>query len=187
MKTKILLNIIIGLISINCFAQSKRVENEFMECTYKSYADNGKSFKELISNYEKLLIKENILKNSSGKSYRQIYQKIADGKEFKNIPSTFFSQELQKIDQPDLDKFQECQNILAQDSSDYDMSKVQGWEQIISSVSESGDLEISLIGDHILKLLSEKDFELNFYKIRTFFLFSVIDIFSGSSRDFEKN
>jgi biopolymer transport protein ExbD len=182
MKTNILLNIIIGLLITSCVAQNDRIENIIMECSYQAFADNGKEFKTLISDYENLLIKEKILADKSGKSYRQVLQKIANDEEFDKVPSTFFSAELQKIEKPDLEKAQECQKIIVKDSSLYDMSKLKGLEQAIDNAQYSGDLQPSIIAEDILKVLTEDDFELDFYKLRTFLLFSIIDTDSGISR-----
>ncbi len=180
MKINILLNIIIGLLFTSCVAQGNRIESIIMECYYQAFADNGKELKTLISDYEALLIKEKILTNKSGKSYRQVLQKIADRKEFGKVPSTFFSAELLKIKKPDLEKIKECQKIIVKDSSLYDMSKLKGLEQI-ENAQYSRDLKPSLIAKDILKILTEDDFELDFYKSRIFLLFSLIDTDAGVS------
>lgn len=182
MKTNILLNIIIGFLFTSCVAQNDRIENIIMDCSYQAFADNGKAFRTLISDYENLLINEKILADNSGKSYRQVLQKIADGNEFNKAPSTFFSAELQELEKPDLEKAQECQKIIIRDSAIYDMSKLKGLEQAIDNRQYSGDLQPSLIAEDILKVLTEGDFELDFYKLRIFLLFSIIDTDTGISR-----
>lgn len=190
MKTNILLNIIIGFLFTSCVAQNERIENIIMDCSYQSFADNGIAFKKLISDYEHLLINERILTDNSGKSYRQVLKDIADEKEFDIVPSKFFAEELQKIEKPDLEKAQKCQEIIVQDSAKYDMTKLKGLEQAIDNAQYSGDLQPALIAEDILKVLTEKDFELDFYKLRTFLLLSIIDTNSGINRklpDFEND
>lgn len=182
MKTNFLLYIIIALLFAPCIAQNNRIENLLMDCSYQAFADNGKEFKTLISDFESLLIKEKILADKSGNSYRQVLQKIADGKEFNKVPSTLFSVELQKIEKPDLEKVQECKKNIVKDSSLYDMSKLKVLEQAIDNAQNSGDLQPSLIAKGILKVLTKDDFELDFYKLRTFLLFSLIDPDSGINR-----
>jgi len=182
MKTNILLNIIIGFLFTSCAAQNDRIENIIMDCSYQAFADNGKAFRTIIADYENLLINEKILADNSGKSYRQVLQKIADGNEFDKVPSKFFTDELQKIDKPDREKAQECQKIIVKDSTTYNMSKLKGLEQAITNAENSYDIQPSLIAKDILKVLSEDDFELDFYKVRTFFLFNLIEPDSGISR-----
>ena len=158
-----------------------------MDCSYQAFADNGKAFRTLITDYENLLINEKILADNSGKSYRQVLQKIADGNEFNKVPSKFFTDELQKIDKPDREKAQECQKIIVKDSTSYNMSKLKGLEQAITNAENSNDIQPSLIAKDILKVLSEDDFELGFYKVRTFFLFNLIEPDSGISRRLPEN
>ena len=86
-----------------------------------------------------------------------------------------------KIEKPDLEKAQECQKLIVKDSSLYDMSKLKGLEQAIDNAQYSGDIQPSLIAEDILKVLTEDDFELDFYKLRTFLLFSIIDTGFGIS------
>jgi len=182
MKTNILLNIIVGFLFTSCIAQNDRIENIIMDCSYQSFEDGGKKFRKLISDYENLLIKEEILADESGKSYRQVLQKIADRNEFDKIPSIFFTDELQKLEKPDLEKAQECQKIIVKDSTIYNLSKLKGLELAINNAQNSRDIQASLIAKDILKILTEEDFELDYYKLRTFFLFNIIDIDSGISR-----
>lgn len=153
-----------------------------MDCSYKSFSDNGKALKALIFEYENLLIKEKYLADSSGKSYREILQKISNGNLFDKTPSKFFSVELKKIEKPNLEKLQTCQEIIAKDSSFYNLSKLKGLEQVIINAQNSRDLQPSHIARDILKVLTEEDFELEFYKMRTFFLFSIVDTNSGLSQ-----
>ena len=166
MKTNILLNIIIGFLFTSCVAQNDRIENIIMDCSYQAFADNGKAFRTLITDYENLLINEKILADNSGKSYRQV---------------------LQKIDKPDREKAQECQKIIVKDSTSYNMSKLKVLEQAITNAENSNDIQPSLIAKDILKVLSEDDFELDFYKVRTFFLFNLIEPDSGISRRLPEN
>ncbi|WJJ96550.1 ExbD/TolR family protein [Algibacter luteus] len=190
MKTNFLLNIIIGFLLTSCVAQNERIENIIMDCSYQSFDDNGIAFRKLISDYENLLINENILADNSGKSYRQVLKDIASEKEFDKVPSKFFAEELQKIEKPNLEKAQKCQEIIVKDSAKYDMTKLKGLEQAIDNAQYSGDLQPALIAEDILKVLTEKDFELEFYKLRTFLLFSIIDTNAGISRklpDFEND
>jgi len=186
MKKLVLLNILLGILLISCSAQNERIENKIMECSYHSYADEGIQLKQLISDYQKLLIDEEILADDSGKSYRNVLQNIADGNDFNKAPSKFFINELQKIDKPNTIKAQDCQKIIVIDSSLYDLSKLKGLEQAITNAQHSNDIQPSLIARDFLKVLSDEDFELDFYKLRTFFLFEMMNPNDGINRKLPK-
>lgn len=180
--TSMLLNILVGFIFTFCSAQNERIENKIMNCSYQSFEDDGEELKELISNYQNLLITQGILKDSNGKSYRQILENIAAGNEFDKVPSTFFAIELQKIKKPDTEEIKECQKIIIADSS-YNTSKLKGLEQVMTNVLNLEDIEPSIIANEILNVLSDEDFEIDFYKLRIFLLFGIIiETESGNSR-----
>ena len=182
MKTNMLLNILIGFLFTSCVAQNDRIENVIMDCSFQSFPDKGKAFKTLIVDYENLLINEKILADKSGKSYRQVLQNIADGNEFDKVPSKFFSAESQKLGKPDFEKAQECKKTIIKDSASYNMSKLEGIEQAITNAQNSNDLQLSVIAKDILKVLTEEDFEIDFYKFRVFFLFEIINPDIGINR-----
>ena len=78
MKTTILLFISFVFLILSCSAQTERIETKLMDCTFKSYADGGVELKNLISDYQSLLIKERILQDNSARSYRSILEKITE-------------------------------------------------------------------------------------------------------------
>lgn len=175
MKKNFLLHIIILLVFTSCSSQNKRIEKEFIDCSYQAYADNGTKLKMLISDYQKLLIKEKILTDSTAKSYRNLFQEIANGNKFTHISSKSFFEQLQTIEQPDRILIEECQLKILRDSAKYDITKLRMLENAISSVQNSGDIEPSLIAQQILSVLTVKDFELDYYKLRTMLLFDVLN------------
>jgi len=185
MKTNILLHIIIGFLFTSCLAQNDRIENVIMDCSYQSFADNGEEFKKLIADYENLLIREEILHDKSGKSYRQVLLNISDENGFDKVPSMFFSAEWQKIVKPDTEKALECQNIRVKDSTSYDMSKLKQFEQAISKAENAINIQ-SAVAKELLEVLTEDDFTHDFYKVRTFFIFSLISTNAGISKQIEK-
>ena len=172
----------IGFLFTSCVAQNNRIEDKIMDCSYQSFADGGKEFRSLLADYEGLLINEGILADNSGKSYRQVLQNIANGKNLDKAPSKFFTDELQKIEKPDLEKAQECQKIIVRDSASYNFSKLEGLEQAFMTSQNSNAIQPSLLAKDILKILSEEDFEIDFYKVRIFFLFNLIEPDSGVNR-----
>lgn len=182
MKTRILLYLTLGLLFTSCTSQNDRIENVIMKCSYQSFDDKGKAFKALIDDYENLLIDENIIPDRSGKSYRQVFLKVASGNEFNKVPSKFFATEMQKLEKPDMEKARKCQKIIDQDSLSYDVSKLKGLEQAMINAQKSLDLQPSTIAKEILDVLTEEDFELDFYKMRAFLLFSLVDTNAGIAK-----
>lgn len=179
MKKNFLLHLIILLLFASCSSQNKRIETELMECYYQTYSDNGAELKRLISNYQSLLVKEKVIADSSAKSYLNFYQKIAEEKEFEHIPSKSFLTELQSIEKPNGMINRECQSRVLTDSSSYNTNKIFILEDAISSVQEAGDLSPSLVAKQILTVLSEEDFELEYYRLRTLFLFDMLNVDYG--------
>jgi biopolymer transport protein ExbD len=179
MKKNFLLHLIILLLFASCSSQNKRIETELMECYYQTYSDNGAELKRLISNYQSLLVKEKVIADSSAKSYLNFYQKIAEEKEFEHVPSKSFLTELQNIEKPNGMINRECQSRVLADSSSYDTNKIFILEDAISSVQEAGDLSPSLVAKQILTVLTEEDFELEYYRLRTLFLFDMLNVDYG--------
>jgi len=179
MKKNFLLNIIILLLFTSCSSQDDRMEKKLMECYYQTYSDNGAELKELISNYQRLLVEEQVMADSSAKSYLNFYQKLADEKEFEHVPSKSFLTELQNIEKPNGMINRECQTNVLADSSSYDTNKIFILEDAISSVQEAGDLSPSLVSKQILTVLNEEDFELDYYRLRTLFLFDMLNVDYG--------
>lgn len=169
MKTKILLNILFAFFITSCIAQNNRIENALTACSYEAFSDNGIAFKNKISSYQNLLIKEKIITDPSGKSYLQLLQKFADGKGLNKVPSKLFIAELQTIKSPNSDKTRECQKIIKNASEEYNNTTFKAFEKVISNQYSPNSLVVAL-----LKLVTEEDLELDFYKIRILVLTSKI-------------
>jgi biopolymer transport protein ExbD len=182
MKKTLLLNIILIFLFSSCNSQTERAEIKIMECFYQSYPDNGTQLKQLISEYEKLLIDEKIIESNSGESYRSILKNIADGIESSKTPSKSFVEQIKNIEKPDSLTIQKCQQTVASDSSTYDMTKLKMLETAMMNVQSAGDLQPELIAESILNVLTKEDFELDFYKLRTFFIFEMLNSYSEINR-----
>ena len=174
MKTHILFCIFFVFLILSCSAQTERIESNLMECTLQSYADGGIELKNIISDYQTLLINEGFLKDVSAKSYRGILEKMAVGNGFEKEPSKFFILEIRNIEQPDLDKIKQCQQIKWTDSTSYLSSKLKRFENIFDP-NNPNITKASSVAKEMLEVLTIEDFELEYYRLRTFFIFSYID------------
>lgn len=179
MKKNFLLNIIFLLLLTSCSSQDERMEKELMECYYQTYSDNGAELKKLISDYQALLVREKVMADSSAQSYLNFYKKVANEQEFEHVPSKSFLAELQNIEQPNGMINRECQTRVLADSTSYNTNKIFILEDAISSVQEAGNLNPSLVAKQILTFLNEDDFELQYYRLRTLFLFDMLNVDYG--------
>ena len=146
-----------------------------MECTYQSYPDNGLAFKQLISDYQTLLIDEEILADSSAKSYRDLLKKFADGKGFDKVPSKYFYIEFRNLEKGNEEALRKCREQVLNDSAMYSSSKLKAFKSVIQSNSPKASIQAK----EILDVLSEEDFELHLYKLCTFMMFSYIETDAG--------
>ncbi|WP_299888927.1 hypothetical protein [uncultured Lacinutrix sp.] len=170
---KFIISILLLFINIsNIYSQSKRIESELMKCTYKAISDEGTSLKQLILDYETLLINEGVVEDSSGESYRVLVQNFAN----KNIitPSKLFCVETQKIKKANTNKFYDCKKTILKDSLNYDLSKLKGTKQALFNNAKP-----HIKAKEMLKVLSDSDFDIDYYKLRAFYLFCAIDTQAG--------
>src|SRR5690554_3590067 len=180
MKTNLLLLILSSFLFTSC-DKEKRIEELIMECSYDAFEDNGVYFKKVISDYEALLIKDKFLADNSAKSYIQAIQNIANEKEFEKTPNKFHFQNLQEFDNINLEKLKSCADLLT-DSTQYDVAKIFVYKNAINEVfSNTGNVQPALLAENMLEILTEKDFELDYYKINAFLLFSTFERIQDSS------
>jgi biopolymer transport protein ExbD len=186
MKTIILLFISSVFLVPSCSAQTERNETKLMDCTFQSYADGGLELKNLISDYQSLLIKEGILQDNSARSYRRILENISNKSRIEREPSKFFIIEIRNINQPDLEKIQQCELKTFADSASYDFSKLRRFENIFSTNNPNSS-RVSSVTKQMLDILTLEDLKLDYYKLRTFLIFSYIDTDAGLNEQLPEN
>ncbi|RUA12799.1 MAG: hypothetical protein DSY83_13515 [Flavobacteriia bacterium] len=170
-----ILSFLAVIISISsCSSQEERIESKLMECTFQSYPDEGIEFKNLIANYQALLVKEGVLRDTTGESYRNIFKKLAEGNGFDKQPSTYFFIEHKNINPPDFDKKQLCQEKVISDSSKYDTTKLFLFQHAFAPNNPNSS-RASTIAKEVVNILTDEDFELTYYKLHAFLIFSYID------------
>ncbi|MFI2742750.1 ExbD/TolR family protein [Zhouia sp. PK063] len=172
MKKFLALFIILTLTTF-CGGQKERIETQLMNCFYSSCPNNGKQFKNLIIDYEKLLVTEGIMDNAKGKDYVLIYKRLADQHDFERSPSKSFLTEWQKLPKPNIKAVQLYQLKLI-NTEEYKNSKAARFDIFMDSIRTSGNAKASTIASGILSILSEEDFELDYYKLKTLFVLDLI-------------
>lgn len=179
MKKIILTYLTFAILTMSCQGQTERIETKLMNCIYENYEDKGVEFKKALSDYEKLLIDEKILKDGTGKSYKAIFEKIVMDDDFDYNPSKSFLDKIIDIGMPQNESFKNCQSALREKSKN-EFSKGTELQTVLDSIQNSGNLTPSIVANGILSVLNEKDFELDYYKMSVFFLFDTISYTNDS-------
>jgi hypothetical protein len=181
MKLNLLLYILILSVFSSCNKYSERIEYKIFECNYKSLPNNGASFKNVINEFENHLIEQKVLKDNSGESYLSIYQNIAIGEKFNFIPSDDFFDMLKSFKDSQFKKINDCEKELYK-TDEYKLSKVYKIKTKMDSIKDSGKLTVESIAIGMLTILNEKDFELDYYKFRTFGFINALNNYEKTSR-----
>lgn len=167
--------LVAGIFATASFAQNERAEVKFMECAYQVYPDNGTALRQLMTSYENLLIEEGILADGSGQSYWDIFVSMSEDNEFGKLPNQSFIDKMMQLKSADMDKGDACIRTLMVDADNYDLSKMQGLEEAIINSEYTVNMEPGKMAKEVLTILSVEDFELDYYKMRTFLLFEVMN------------
>ncbi len=160
------------------FSQNERIEIKLQNCTYEQIPNNGKELKDEIYEFENYLIKKNILSDGAGKSYIHLFKQIEKENDVQFDYNYSFTDSIQKIIISDIYKQMDCQVELI-NSESYLNTKVHKLISVMDSIKISGDMMPANIASGILSVLDEKDFELEYYKIKTFVLLDATNTFSG--------
>jgi hypothetical protein len=164
MKKITLLTFLI-LISISCKSQDREVEKIFNDCYFNSMPNQGKELKQYHKEYESLLISNGILTDNSGESYYDLFKKIMNSEIADTKTNFSLIDSINKLSYIDLiHSNQKCtEKIKSLDI--YKNSNTYRFEKAMDSLNDSYNDRIKVI-EEIPSLLNEKDFELDYYKIR---------------------
>jgi len=163
---------LILLIMCCCFAsckQEKRVEIIYQECLYNSLSDKGESLKRYAKGFEMHLIALNILKDSSAQSYYNIYKSIANGKHYPTHYKYSYIDSINKIEQYKINpNNKECLKYI-NSLEHYNDSKIAKINKVQFLLDEKeSNNKFSEKVTKILPIMEVKDFELDYYKHKTF-------------------
>lgn len=166
MKNVLLL--FVTLLLFACSSSEERTEEKIMECMYMAYDDDGVAFKQAMTDFEAELIQKEILTQGTGKGYRSLFQKLGSDEDMKLNTSLSFTELTAGIGRPNIESFQACQNELK--NIEEQSTKSVRLQQVLDSLSMTGDIRPSLVAKSILSVLDEDDFELDYYKMMIFFM-----------------
>ena len=153
------------LISISCKSQDRIVEKIFNDCYFNSMPNQGKELKLFHKEYESLLISNGILTDNSGESYYNLFKKIMNSEIVDTKTNFSLIDSINKLSYTDLiHSNQKCTDKIK--SLDiYKNSNTHRFEKTMDSLKDSYNDQIKMING-VISSLNEKDFELDYYKIR---------------------
>ena len=167
---KNLLNLLVVFL-VACSPAQERIENKLTQCSYHSFEDGGAQFQELMLDYENLLIKEGLLMDKSGASYRRMLSQLSEGNNVKGKALYSFIEQWSGLEKREEFDMQNCIQQILSDSTQYKSHTYLKFQATMEKeVTLFGDFQPELLATKMLGILSAKDLELDFYKFRVFFL-----------------
>ena len=168
---KILTSIIFLLSSICVFSQVETVKQEtlFMNCLYASLPDGGAEFEDILGEAEDLLIKRELLKDNSGKSYVSLYKNLKgkSKRKFENLGvqkyfyKIILSQQIDTVNQT-------CEYNSKKVSKEI-KDKMKSFNELTMDIKENMENHDEVVAN-VLALMNPEDFELDYYKFMTFLM-----------------
>ncbi len=178
MKNKVLYICILSLFSTSCKKQTFQVDDIILQCYDSKYQEEGYDIKTIIEDYEKLLVKEGVLKDDSGKSYLELMRKINSDKHFRIKSPTFMeSDPFFKLDNETKLALFQCEAELIELAKEKDSKwyKVSNFEA--AELKENPDL----IYQTMVENLSENDLNSYYFKLKMFNLFDMANAIRDKS------
>ena len=167
----ILITILLGISSCNQAKNKYLIEDQIFQCSCDSMATIGIDFKAEVEAFESYLIKQGILENSAGNSYRKLFKKMnAEGgflpvvSEPYSLMDTLYSHAtpkqpvyLREACHPIVDSLKQTEN--------YKTSKLKQLDDMLDSAIRHG-LQANDILEDVLTILTLEDFEHDYFKTR---------------------
>ena len=172
MKHKIIYICLLMLLSTSCHEQTFQPDDIIIQCYDAKYQREGYDIKTIIEDYEKVLVKEGILEDDSGKSYLEVLQKINSDKDFRIKVSAFQEYDpFFKVDNETKRAVFECEYEMIELAKEKD-SKWQKLSNLESpEIKENPDLIYQVMAEN----LSENDLNTYYFRLKMFHLFDMVN------------
>ncbi len=155
------------------FCQDIRPEKIYQDCKYSSLIDKGKLLKKYTKDFESHLIKSKVLKDETSNSYFELFKELSNGK-WKHFKYSYsYVDSIKKIEAGKILNIDGDCAIKMRNLEDYKESKIFKMKELLNEK----DKTIESILKKMAFLLEEKDFELDFYKHRTFIFLQMLPDF----------
>jgi len=173
MKIKILCIIPFILLITSCHEQPFQLDDIILECYDSKYQQEDFDIKTIIDDYEKLLVKNGILKDDSGKSYLEVYQKITTDKNFRIASATFREYDpWNKVDKKVVVVLFECEGQMIELAKKQDSKWINLFEKFESTQTKENP---SILYHVMTENLSENDLNSYYFKLKMFHLFDMVN------------
>ncbi|MCA0133556.1 hypothetical protein [Winogradskyella alexanderae] len=174
MKIKFLYIMALLMLSISCNEKSVQLNDIFLECYDSKYQKEGVEIKTIINDYEKLLVKDGILKDNSGKSYLEVYQKIASNKNFRIQSRRFMEFDpLFKVDNETKMAIFKCEVDMTELAQQQDSK----WHKVFGKTKSQEIKENpELMYQTMVESLSKDDLNSYYFKLKMFNLFDMVNV-----------
>ncbi|MEE9362423.1 MAG: hypothetical protein V3U92_07490 [Cellulophaga sp.] len=169
MKKLIQISLISGVLLASCSVQKNKIENVYMNCIHENYKSFGKNYKKIILDHEQLLVKEKILADCSGKSYISTIKRMIKDERLIIIPSKSIWEKLNPIE--DINK---CKTTMLSNSKT-DLKKSHKINEAVTSFLKIEEITPSDVAERFLSILSKEDFKSEYYKLKAFYLFEMLN------------
>jgi len=179
MKNRILYILLIILLSISCQEQAFQLDDIIQQCYNSKYQAEGYDIKTIIEDYEMLLVKEGVLKDDSGKSYLEVYRKIATDKDFRINAAAFQEYDpFFKVDNETKLALFECEHEMTALAKEKDSK----WQDIFrDSESAEGVENPDEVYQDMIEAMSEEDLNSYYFRLKMFRLFDMVNANWGKS------
>ena len=146
-------------------SQEREIEKIYSDCYFKAMPENGKEIKKIHKTYEKLLISKGILANNSGKSYYDLFKKVMAEKFVDNKTNFSLIDSINKLNYSDLIHSNIKCTEKIKTLKKYKDSNTFLLEKRMDSIKEDFDSE--KVSEIFIKTFDQKDFKIEYYKLRT--------------------
>lgn len=149
-------------------SQEREIEKIYSDCYFNSMPENGKEVKIIYKTYEKLLISKGILADNSGESYYTLFKKVMSEKFIDSKTNYSLIDSINKLEYSDLIHYNIKCTEKIKSLSEYKKSNTYLLEHRMDSIKE--DFSAEKATQIFLKTFNEKDFEIDYYKLRVLLL-----------------
>jgi len=181
MKKKIISIGLLVLFSVSCHQEDTFQLDDIIEQCYDSkYQEEGHDIKTIIEDYEKLLVREGVLKDDSGESYLEVYRKIVSDKDF-SINATAFKayDPFFKVDNETKLALFECEREMTEMAKEKDSK----WQDIFANFESVAGVENpDQVFQVMIKAMSEEDLDSYYFRLKMFRLFDMVNSKWGKSQ-----
>ena len=172
MKNKVIFICLLVLLSTSCKTQTFQIDDIMLPCYDLTYQKEGYDIKAIIEDYEKVLVKEDVLNEASGRSYLEVVRKINSDKDFRIKSPTF--QEFDpfyKVDGNTKQAVIKCEYEMIEIAKQKDPK----WQRLSNfgspEIKENPDLMYQAMAED----LSEDDLNSYYFRLKMFQLFDMVN------------